>query len=62
MKLIIMTLLFLAMMGLPVLANCKYNGTEYPTGTEIGGLKCQADGHGNLLDKSNLVKLNFTHT
>jgi hypothetical protein len=25
-------------------ADCIYNGASYPTGTNIGGLICQADG------------------
>lgn len=37
----ILTIFFLAS---PAYAGCTYNGTTYPTGTQIGDYVCQPDG------------------
>lgn len=40
-SIIFVVLLFISSVAV---ADCKYNGNLYPTGTVIGGLTCQADG------------------
>ncbi|ELR96219.1 hypothetical protein GLO73106DRAFT_00000070 [Gloeocapsa sp. PCC 73106] len=46
MKLINVIILFSITIGFPTpaKADCIYNGTPYPTGTEVSGLVCQPDG------------------
>ena len=42
-SILFVVLLFISSVSVAV-ADCKYNGNLYPTGTVIGGLTCQADG------------------
>jgi len=41
---ILVVLVFLAISAGTARADCLYNGRWYPTGTNVNGLICQADG------------------